>query len=176
MAASIRLLLLELTARDGAGVGEVEEGGGRRRLCERERRALRSIFSIAERLTIRHKLNVTHVEDHVQRQTLCNVLQYLECLLLRVCVAWDLARLYKAIDGLDVVWVILGHDVTVDIRVDRLLHPFVLTLAHFPFAIKVPFRFGKQFRNVGSLALQDVPHIVCAHDIGLSALLCFVQA
>lgn len=106
-----------------------------------------------ENMRIRQELDIAHIQNHMQRETVACLLQHLESFLLGVGERWDDACVGEAGEGADVVGVPFCVDAGVCAAFevdDACADVFVLAFACFAFAVEVPDGFDEGFEDVGA--------------------------
>jgi len=126
-----------------------------------------------QHMSISKKLDITRLQNHMQRQLRRRLLQDLQRVQLRCAQRRDnsvRAGVVSPERG-DVVGIdFVPHAVAVALRVQYAgLVPRILAFADFAFAVKVPVRRCERFDDVGVLALQGVVDVVGGGDVGLAA-------
>lgn len=132
-----------------------------------------------QEVRVTDELNVTNLEDHVQRQPLARLLEDSQGPPLGLAQGRDDALVGEARQALDKVRVPLAVDATLapGLEVeDAGADPLVLALADLALAVEIPHRLGQQLRDVRVLGLQGVPDVVDGDDVALAALLRAVHA
>ena len=117
---------------------------------------------------IADELNISHFQDHVQRQALGGFLQGLRRVFLLGAQGRNQTLIREPLEGSDVIRVPLDIDsvlATVFEIYDRLSGPLLLSTRDLAFAIEVPNRLRQQISHVGIFLHQRIPHIVDADNV-----------
>lgn len=126
-----------------------------------------------QHMPVSKKLNITRLQNHMQRQPRRRLLQHLQRVQLRLTQRRDhrVRTRIVAAEGCDVVGIdLVPYPVTVALGVQYAgLVPRVLALADFAFAVEVPVWSCEGFDDVGVLALQGVVDVVGGGDVGFAA-------
>lgn len=127
-----------------------------------------------EDVVVADELNVTHLEDHVQRETLGRLLENLHSLELLWRRRGNEARLNVAAERSNVIRVPVDDEPVVGFALGESEHgasdPSALAIAHLAFTVKVPDRAGQCLGDVRPRCLQLVPDAVSRHDVAVAAL------
>lgn len=162
---------LPTTLTLGSGQPEPQEVTPRCR-----RRVVGVSGSRVENMCIGDELNVTDLEDHVQRQPLRGLLEHLDRFKLFLRVTRNQPSFNVPPDRLDKVWVVMRKYLAVVKVKDRLLNPSLLSVRDLALAVKIPIRLNEQLGDVGTFRLERVPQVVRRDNIRLASLFRLVQA
>ena len=126
-----------------------------------------------QHVSVRKKLDIARLQDHVQRQRCRRLIEDLQRVQLRLAQRVDhrvRPRVVSAQRG-DVVGIEFEpHAVAVALGVQHAGHvPRILALADLALAVEVPVGRGEGFDDVRVLALQGVVDVVGGGDVGLAA-------
>jgi hypothetical protein len=121
---------------------------------------------------ITQKLDVSHLENHMQTQFKTSFLEDFRGFHLFGTQLWDDTFLHESIEGFDVIGIPFrvhsrartGFEVE-----DGGFDVGFLAGGFFAFAVKVPDGFGEGLGYVGTFALEGVPDVVRGDDVGFSA-------
>ena len=126
-----------------------------------------------QHVTVRKKLNIARLQDHMQRQPRRRLLEGLQRVRLRRAQRWDhrAGTRIVACERGDVVGVEFEpHALAVALGVQYARDvPRVLAGAGLALAVEVPVWRGEGFDDVRVLALQGVVDVVGGGDVGLAA-------
>lgn len=123
-------------------------------------------------MRISQELNITNIQNHMQRETVARLLQHLQSFLLGVRERRDDACVGEAGERADVVGVpfCVNAALVAAFEVDDACADiFVFALAGLAFAIEVPDWFGEGFEDVGAFGGEGVVDVVGGDDVGFAA-------
>ena len=132
-------------------------------------------------MRIAEELDIAHLEDHVQRQSLARLLENRQRPRLLHAESRDDALVGEPREAAHVVRIplavhprlpagtLLALAEVLEVE-DGLARPLLLALRHLALAVKVPHRLGQQLGHIRVLPLQGVPDVVDADNVALAAL------
>ncbi len=118
-----------------------------------------------QHMHITNKLNIAHIQHHMQTQQFRRILEHLHCLLLRLAERRDVSCIDVTLDTLEVVGIV-GEDesvigLTTTEVYDGTCNPTLLLACvggDLTFAIEMPDVACEQFGHVRTVGLKVIPH------------------